>query len=225
MNPLDVPGTVFELELLNPNPTSSKTKEGPIYRVSFEVGRESWQCFMDACTKGMLIAARACVVGDSEDEAALEPKPKGDYGKQSETLWKSGFTRAPAVWRALGTDAEYLAWIRQQACCVCGTTQQIEAAHVRRIADGAGVGVKPDNFSAVPMCHRHHEDQHQHGESAHGGKEWFDKQRINHVSRWAWVALKQQIGVESMTHADPIEVQEWAKAHGVEQYLPIEYRA
>lgn len=53
-NPLerDLP---FQLTLANPNPTSSKTKDGPVYRVSFELTQEDWQLFMDAETKGMVI--------------------------------------------------------------------------------------------------------------------------------------------------------------------------
>ena len=54
MNPLDT-GGIFSLELMNPNPTSSKTKDGPKYRVSFEVNRTDWDCFMDANTNGMVI--------------------------------------------------------------------------------------------------------------------------------------------------------------------------
>ena len=37
--------------------------------------------------------------------------------------------------------------------------------------------------------------QHQQGESALGGKECFDKRRIENVSRWLWEALKAQLGV------------------------------
>lgn len=66
-NPLDKPDT-FYLSLGNPNPTSSKTKDGPVYRVSFEMLQEEWQNFMDAQTKGMVIEC-ACQVTHRNGES------------------------------------------------------------------------------------------------------------------------------------------------------------
>lgn len=40
----------------------------------------------------------------------------------------------------------------------------IEAAHVR-IGSGAGMGQKPDDWRAVPLCKQHHQSQHSIGES------------------------------------------------------------
>jgi hypothetical protein len=54
VNPLDT-GEEFSIGMMNPNPTSSKTKDGPKYRVSFEMAQEDWQCFMDANTNGMIL--------------------------------------------------------------------------------------------------------------------------------------------------------------------------
>ena len=70
MNPLDSKA-VFHMELLNPNPTSSKTKDGPKYRVSFEMHKEDWQCFMDANTQGMVLEFQGRVT------ELNEPMPKG----------------------------------------------------------------------------------------------------------------------------------------------------
>lgn len=224
LNPLDTPGTVFDLELLNPNPTSSKTVDGPKYRVSFEIDRESWQCFMDANTKGMIIAAKAVVVGDPEDHAEIETaRPeKGPWGKEAAMLKRSGFFRSPDVWQWLGTDADYLKWVRQQKCAVCGTTQSIEAAHVRRIADGAGTGIKPA-WSAISLCSDHHAAQHNYGETAIGGKEEVNRMRILHVERWAWERFREIMEVDSMTKLDPDIIIAWAKWRGVERYLPRGY--
>lgn len=72
MNPLDT-GDTFAIGLFNPNPTSSKTKAGPVYRVSFEMAQEDWQAFMDANTNGMILEGELRVV-----EAYIQPvKPKG----------------------------------------------------------------------------------------------------------------------------------------------------
>lgn len=43
------------------------------------------------------------------------------------------------------------AWVRGFACCVCGSTTNIAAAHVR-IGSGAGMAQKPDDWRTVPLC-------------------------------------------------------------------------
>jgi hypothetical protein len=60
MNPLDQ-DQPFQFTLANPNPTSSKTKEGPRYRVSFELTQDEWQAFMDTDTTGMILECQAVV--------------------------------------------------------------------------------------------------------------------------------------------------------------------
>ena len=47
---------------------------------------------------------------------------------------------------------KYLAWIRTQPCLVCGSTRWIEAAHT----GPHGLGQKPPDSSAVPLCLKHH---------------------------------------------------------------------
>lgn len=59
--------------------------------------------------------------------------------------------------------------VRSFACSNCGTTENIQAAHVR-MGSGAGVGQKPDDFRCVSLCGPHgmhpgcHTMQHQVGE-------------------------------------------------------------
>lgn len=69
MNPLDFPGKQFRMELMNPNPSSRMSKDGPIYKCSFEITKEAHEQFMTANTSGMVIAAVCQVV----DENAKEP--------------------------------------------------------------------------------------------------------------------------------------------------------
>lgn len=223
MNPLDCPGTVFDLELMNPNPTSSKTALGPVYRVSFEIQPDAWQCFMDAATKGMVIAAKACVV-DLEGARAIEVAPeKGPFGKEAAKLYRSGFARCPDVWEAVGSDEDYLAWVRRQPCCVYGEhSGDVVAAHVRRVAHGSGMGVKPA-YAAIPLCDGHHRIQHQEGESALGGKEWVDRQRIEHLQRWCWSRLAGGFGVDSMTKVIPADFIAWANDNNLSAYVPRNY--
>ena len=55
------------------------------------------------------------------------------------------------------------AFLRRHQCCVPGCTfLPIEVAHVRS-AGNSGVGLRPGDWSAVPLCHDHHREQHQIG--------------------------------------------------------------
>ena len=117
-NPLDTK-EIFDIALMNPNPTSSKTKDGPVYRVSFELEQEQWQWFMDADTKAMVLAAK-CLVTDDGQMPEPEKKDKGQYGKMVQLLHHTGFFRAPKVAEAVGTDEEYQEWVRRQKCVISG---------------------------------------------------------------------------------------------------------
>ena len=60
----------------------------------------------------------------------------------------------------------HLGHVRKHACVNCGSTVNIEAAHVR-IGSGAGIGQKPSDYYAVPLCggpQGCHSTQHQVGE-------------------------------------------------------------
>jgi len=47
---------------------------------------------------------------------------------------------------------EYLRWIRSLPCSVCHTTRTVEAAHT----GPHGLGQKSSDWSAIPLCARHH---------------------------------------------------------------------
>jgi hypothetical protein len=142
------------------------------------------------------------------------------------------------VWEAVGSDEDYLGYIRDQKCAKCKWTPHwhgadyvpCEAAHVRRIAQGAGTSIKPA-YSAIPLCPTRmgvegcHARQHREGESALGGKEHVDKLRIHHVQEWVWAALKQHLSYEHMNQVPPAVLVAWAEAHGVLDYVPDEYIA
>jgi hypothetical protein len=46
----------------------------------------------------------------------------------------------------------YLRWIRTLPCSVCRTTRAVEAAHT----GPHGLGQKSSDWSAIPLCARHH---------------------------------------------------------------------
>lgn len=152
---------------------------------------------------------------------------KSLYGEQAKQLRLSSFFRTPDVWRSIGSDSDYQAWCRKQPCAYCKSIgnekNSIEYAHVRRIADGAGTGIKPD-YSGIPLCRDHHSNQHQHGESAIGGKEQVDKMKIEHLQRWAWVTLKAKLGYESWSYCPPVELKDWTDKNELTRYLPDCYK-
>src|SRR5215467_2677145 len=58
---------------------------------------------------------------------------------------------------------QHLTFVRQLPCVACGEAAPSEAAHVRTGTDG-GVGVKPGDRYAVPLCAACHTKQHRIGE-------------------------------------------------------------
>jgi hypothetical protein len=58
---------------------------------------------------------------------------------------------------------QHLAFVRQLPCVACGKAAPSDAAHVRTGTDG-GVGRKPDDRYAVPLCTACHAKQHRVGE-------------------------------------------------------------
>ena len=66
---------------------------------------------------------------------------------------------------------EYLKWLRGCACWACGANAgRMEAAHYRGsdvpAEDRGGVGLKPADCWAVPLCHDCHALQHTEGHDA-----------------------------------------------------------
>ncbi|MAT95360.1 MAG: hypothetical protein CME59_22540 [Halioglobus sp.] len=166
--------------------------------------------------------------------AQAEPDPAADYGQQARGLKLSAFFKRKDVWMSVGTDEEFLAWLRDQPCALAKEPHaslqaagqcagDVVAAHYRSVAAGAGIGIKPP-YSAIPLCDRHHQLQHQQGYSALRPKEWWPRQVVRYVSDWAWEKLKTDLGYESWREVPPSVLQAWARTAGVERCLPYEYR-
>src|SRR5438552_13937406 len=58
---------------------------------------------------------------------------------------------------------QHLSFVRQLPCVACGKAAPSEAAHVRTGTD-SGVGMKPGDRYAVPLCACCHAKQHRIGE-------------------------------------------------------------
>ena len=65
--------------------------------------------------------------------------------------------------RSLRSRVQHLAFVRQLPCVACGKAAPSEAAHVRTGTDG-GIGKKPGDRYAVPLCTTCHAKQHRIGE-------------------------------------------------------------
>jgi hypothetical protein len=174
------------------------------------------------------------IAAETMDSAqrGLQEETIQTFGEHAQTLMlHSDWMGNPKVWEQIGTDDDYLKWCREQKCAHCSkaprwemdTFIQSEAAHVRRVANGAGTAIKPP-YSAIPLCSGCHRDQHQRGEDAIGGKDKLDRMRLAHVKQWAWETMREIFDVESMREANPTDVLAWAKSHGIERYLPSGYR-
>ena len=62
-------------------------------------------------------------------------------------------------------NAKHLEFIRSLPCCICGDDTTVEAAHIRTAALGygkahTGMAEKPGDAWALPLCNRHHREQH-----------------------------------------------------------------
>lgn len=190
--------------------------------------------------------------GEAAEPAKQAPKKK-PYGEYAAELHRLGWWWQPGVLEAIGSDAQFLEWIRQQPCAMTGVydrsedahgneINRCEAAHVRRIANGAGVAIKPP-YSAIPLIRKWHDAQTRYGEGVfvatvgieppkHGseitdemrtqGRRWMERQRENYVIAWASETLARALGAESMGYVEPAALVAWADKRGLT--LPKKYQ-
>lgn len=160
------------------------------------------------------------------EEPEPEQKPPEDYGQYAKALRLSVFFGTPEVWRATGSDEQFLAFVRTQKCIARSGVPcdgPIQAAHVWRQRDGFGKGVKGP-YAAVPLCAHHHRLQHNGGESEIGGRAYMEQKAQDARVAWIWFEIKDDIGVASMRDAEPAKVFEWCQKKGIERYLPAAFK-
>lgn len=68
-------------------------------------------------------------------------------------------------------NPKHLEFIRTLPCCICKDNTTTEAAHIRMAHRGwgksyTGMAEKPDDNWTVPLCGKHHREQHSMGEAA-----------------------------------------------------------
>ncbi len=179
--------------------------------------------------QGALIAGFMAKIGKQVGVAFADVTQKPDYGHEAAGLRKSGFFRIPQVWKAIGTDDTFRAWVQRQPSAVSGDFSEYVngegrniAAHVRRAGE-SGTGYKAE-YACIPLTNDEHQLQHQKGESAIGGREWCDKMRIKYVEDWAWETLKAQFGFAHWSDVPPEKLRAWAMEHDLTNHLPGVYR-
>ena len=156
------------------------------------------------------------------DLAKQQPE---DYGQYAKALRLSVFFGIKEVWQAVGSGEQFLAFVRTLKCIARSGSCDgpIQAAHVWRIADGFGKGVKGP-YAAVPLCAGHHRLQHNNGEDAVGGRAYMEKMAYDVRVRWIWAEIKDDIGVASMRDAEPAKVLAWCQRKGIDRYLPAAFK-
>jgi len=89
-------------------------------------------------------------------------------------------------------NPRYLAWIRTQPCCICGSPKTVEASHT----GPHGIGQKSPDSSAIPLCARHHRTGY---DSYHrlGPRRFSEKHNLNIPAIVRRLNLKPMIKIES----------------------------
>lgn len=100
-------------------------------------------------------------------------------------------------------NEKHLQFVRGLPCVVCGNNVETEAAHIRSGYRPAakrptGMAEKPDDAWTLPLCGRHHREQHEEGEMD------FWKQhdiRPFEIAAYLWLASGDQERGEQIVEA------------------------
>lgn len=194
-------------------------------RVQIDIDPAYRDEFLKSFSKIDMPVALAPLMADFERNTPPEPeaKKRGDWVA---ALYKSGWFNNPHVLAVLGTDDAYRAWVQKQPSAFSGQFSEYVngegrciAAHVRRAGE-SGTGYKAP-YACIPITNEEHQRQHKEGESALGGKDWFDKARAKHVAEWGHGRLREMFEVDSLTEIPRDEFVLWANAMHLLKTLPL----
>lgn len=151
-------------------------------------------------------------------------------------FYRTGFFQSPKVLNALGSDTEFLQWLRLEVCWHCGKQDSsgsddggpqvffVQAAHVRRINKGAGTSVKPA-FSAIPLCSTCHGIQHAVGESGLAPSEWWESNAAKAREEWGHMKLREAFATDSISaNVGADELWAWLRTNDLLNYVPAKVR-
>lgn len=161
--------------------------------------------------------------------AGPEDECDNNAGKLMQALYQAGWFHAPRVLEALGKDAMFLQWCRQQPSCWACDGRNLEdnpilAAHYRKVASGAGTSIKPP-YSAIPLCKLCHDKQHAHGYSVISPATWWEEKVAKARQDWGHQRMRDIFETTSMTAVPAKWVVEWALEHHLQGLIPQEYLA
>lgn len=89
-------------------------------------------------------------------------------------------------------DEKHLKFLRSLPCVICGNPIETEAAHIRFACEEAGKrmvgkGEKPDDKWALPLCGKHHREQHKMNERA-----WWESKGIDPIKLCELYATRER---------------------------------
>jgi hypothetical protein len=175
--------------------------------------------------------AMACLNAEAIAEHQQNNEIDREAGLMANSLHRVGFFKKREVAQAIGPDKDFLVWVRKQPCVITGATQDIEAAHVRRVAAGAGTAIKPE-YNAIPLHRDVHREQHQKGEvgclqkfcpefewNEKSARDFFDKQADRLREQWVKNRLYIRFNVQSMKDVNYKEFAQWACDNNLKEHL------
>lgn len=150
------------------------------------------------------------------------------YGEPARELYASAFFDSKQVLGRIGTPEQYSTWVKKQRCRKTRDyghpENPVVPAHYRTVADGAGTGQKND-YGEIPLRNDLHNEQHQKGYSALGGKEQFQKWLRQSRRAWGSEVLLSKMGFESFAQVPPIYFYRYfIQPQGLEKHLPTGYK-
>ena len=214
--------------------SSSRTMVDGTLRISIDIEpNDAKAAFAHFGTPTTLVAIVRMKAGEAPEQQQQKEMPKtaGPWGDHARTLKLSSFFRTPAVWEAVGTDDQYLEWVKRQPSAKSGEFSEFHddgnaycvPAHVRRVAHGSGTGIKPP-YSAIPLTNKEHQLTHTQGDSAIGNEAWWQERRIKYVELWCWETLKAHFGEDSWTKIHPAWLIDWAQTNNLISHVPLQIR-
>jgi hypothetical protein len=178
MNPLNTTNEPFQISLRNPNPKSGRNKEGPWYRVSFEIDEDAYAQFQRANTLTGMVIEGVLYVSALNTPLPKAEKPRREPNTLAQSLHQKGYFRNPLLWECIEecgiyTQDQHHEWIKSRPCIlrqkyktiqfpdhICSGS--IDPHHTTSAALPArGEGPHPNkvpNWYEVPMCHGFHRD-------------------------------------------------------------------
>lgn len=173
--------------------------------------------------------------GRQVDEEPDDPAPAAGKDPLTGTImahfYRTGFFQSPKVLKVMGLDAEFLQWLRTQVCWHCGKVDMgeggvefVQAAHVRRVAQGSGTSIKP-SYSAIPLCSTCHAIQHAVGESGIAPPEWWEEKAARARQEWGHKMLREKFGVDSISAEVGVDLLWlWLQERDLHRYVPAKVR-